>query len=217
MRIKETKVYQFGELSEEAQETAIEKFQDNMQEYFWAEDGISSLKEFCKRFDIELKDYSLDCGGSGNGHIQFNADTYSMIADEMAGMKVYKYILNNYHHILFKPQFRGTIKNDTIKHKRIKHTKLTNYNVFNAYYSGIFRDNCCVLTGYCMDDDILRPIYVFIKKPNQTTTLQDLFEACFDSFISAWNRDVEYQYSEDAIKETIEANEYEFTDDGKMA
>jgi len=216
MRIKETKVYQFSELSDEAKETAIEGYRENMQEYFWADDGIASLKEFCKQFDIELKDYFLDCGGCGNNHVRFNADTYDFNADEIEGLKVYKYIINHYWHILYKPQYRGNIKNDTIKHKRIKHEKLSNGSFFNSYHSGIFYDTCGNLTGYCMDDALLQPIYDFLRKPD-SRTLKDLYDDCFNAFIESWNRDVEYQYSDECIIETIKANEYEFTENGEIA
>lgn len=199
MRIKETKVYKFDELSDEIKETAIEKYRESYIEYFWADDGVATLKEFCKQFDIELKDYSLDCGGCGQSSVSFNADTYSMIADEIIGMKAFKYLQNNYWHILHKPQFRGTIKNNT------------------AYYSGIFWDDCCVLTGYYIDDIILQPIYDFLKRPDETTALKDLYDDCFNAFILAWDKDVKYQYSDESIIETIEANEYEFTVDGELA
>ena len=216
MRIKETKLFHFSELSDEAKENAIENYQQTIDEYFWADDGIDSLKEFCKQFDIDLKDYFLDCGGCGNSHIDFNADTYDFNADEIEGLRVYKYIFNHYRHILYKPQYRGTIKSDTIKHKRIKHEKLSNGSFHNSYRSGIFCDTCCNLTGYCMDDTLLQPIYDFLKKPDNRT-LKDLYDDCFESFISAWNKDVEYQCSEEAIIETIEANEYEFAIDGQLA
>jgi hypothetical protein len=217
MKIKETKIYPFSELSDEAKETAIEKYRENCTEYFWADDGINSLKEFCKQFDIELKDWGLDCGGCGQSHIYFNADTYDLQAEDVEGWRAYKYIINNYWDILYKPQFRGTIKNDTIKHRRITHEKLSNGRMFNAYHSGIFKDTCCNLTGYCLDNEIMQPIYDFLKNPNTSTTLKDLYDDCFNAFITGWNDDVESQNSDEVIIETIEANEYEFTEDGQLA
>lgn len=42
------------------------------------------------------------------------------------------------------------------------------------------------------------------------------FETGLDTGIAAIQKDVEYQYSKEAIKELIEANEYEFYANGEM-
>ena len=173
-----TEVYNFSELSDDAKETAISKHREDEYDYLWGEDAISSLKAFSKSFDINLKDYSLD-NSACNSWITFDADGDDFCAEDIVGIRVFKYLLNNYE---------ATIKS--------------------------FID--CGETGYCMDCDIIQPIKDFIAKPNKTTTLHDLYDLCFDAFIKSWNADIEYQNSDEAITETIEANEYEFTADGEL-
>ena len=80
----------------------------------------------------------------------------------------------------------------------------------------VFTDNCCVLTGYCADEDILRPIYDFLKAPDTRTTLYDLMDKCLDSFFKSCRDDMEFQCSEESFEESCAANDYEFLGNGKM-
>jgi len=75
------------------------------------------------------------------------------------------------------------------------------------------------LTGTCFDYDILQPIVEFLsaKTINQEITFAELIQDCFDSWRKAAVNDLEYQNSDEYITETIEANEYEFYEDGTMA
>ena len=59
MRTVRTKVYQFSELSKDAQQKAVE---DNAiyAEYFFADDAINSLREFAKHFNCEVKNYEFE-------------------------------------------------------------------------------------------------------------------------------------------------------------
>lgn len=72
------------------------------------------------------------------------------------------------------------------------------------------------LTGFCADGDILGPLTYFMKHPNQHTTFEDLVQDCTDAWVTSATADYEYQFSDEAITETIEANEYEFYDDGTL-
>ena len=57
MRIIETEVYTFDELSDDVKENV--KI-DLMSEYFWGDDAISSLKAFADEIGIKIIDYSID-------------------------------------------------------------------------------------------------------------------------------------------------------------
>lgn len=74
--IQEVKVFQFSELSEEAQEGAIQKYYE-LFGYNWASDAIASLKALAERFGGKLANYDLDWQGAGRA-------TFSMPdSDEM--------------------------------------------------------------------------------------------------------------------------------------
>lgn len=179
MREETIKLYQYDELSEEAKERAIQDWRENQTDYIWAEDGVNSLKAFCKAFDIELKDYSLCCGNCTPNHISFNANNYDMQADSLVGIRAFKYLHNNYAN-----------------------------EIENFWQAKV--------TGYCFDCDIIKPLVDFMKRPDAEVTLQDLYQACFDAFCTAWYDDIEYQNSDEYISETLQINEYEFTEDGKV-
>jgi hypothetical protein len=61
------------------------------------------------------------------------------------------------------------------------------------------------LTGYCMDDTLMNPW-------NETKDIDE----CIDAFLKACNSDFEYQSTEDYASFFFEANDYEFTEDGKV-
>jgi hypothetical protein len=61
MRIIETTIYTFDELSDEAKEKAIQQHRQSV-EYPWFSECLDSLKAFCDEFSIKVTDYTLsDC------------------------------------------------------------------------------------------------------------------------------------------------------------
>ena len=83
-------------------------------------------------------------------------------------------------------------------------------------YSKIIKDTCCVLTGYYIDDDILEPIYDFLKKPSKHVTFADLMRDCLQFWVIACNKDYEACTSMEYFAELCEANGYEFTGYGNV-
>jgi len=74
----------------------------------------------------------------------------------------------------------------------------------------------CPWTGYCGDEAFLDPLRAFLARPDLGTTLEDLLQACADSWVSGWVQDMEYQTSDEAIAESLQANEYEFDEAGNL-
>lgn len=217
MRTIELKLYKFEELSEEAKQKAIEDWRSNDTEIAWASENRQTMEKFAEIFPIKVTNWSY--GGRGEGvSFRFTADD---CIEELSGQRLATYIWNNYKSDLFKGKYYRHLSDGSkrIFHKRIKSEQLKNpgrrCDWFNAYYSGIILDHSCVLTGYCMDDDILDPIYKFLDKPTNQN-FRELLEDCFDEWIKACNRDIEWQNSDEYIIETIQANDYEFTEDGTL-
>lgn len=122
---------------------------------------------------------------------------YSEEEDNLKGVRLLKYLVNNYWNDLYIPK---TIWGHNYKTKR---------------KSRVFVTNDCVLTGYYMDYEILQPIYDFLKAPDNTT-LYELMNKCLNGFFKACRDDMEYQLSEEAFAESCEANNYEFLSDGTL-
>jgi len=71
----------------------------------------------------------------------------------------------------------------------------------------------CVLTGYCADEDAIDGFREAWHKGERD--LEKLMDSAFKTWLAAAQTDAEYQNSDEQIAETISANEYEFTEDGK--
>ena len=69
-------------------------------------------------------------------------------------------------------------------------------------------------TGYCLDCALWATFYDEFKK---TGDAKGAFYAALDAGFKAWRDDIEYAYSDAAVDESIELNEYEFEQDGRRA
>jgi hypothetical protein len=209
-------LYSFNELSEEAKQNAIENVRNHKSDdydYIW-HDAHNSVKKFHSIFPTEEGFNSwLDYELTG---LDFEDEILNL-----RGLRLRKYILNNFGHYLFVPEFKGSLKTDEyVSHKRIKSPIEVNRNGkrFNAYYSAIFKDNCCVLTGVCYDNDLLKPIYDFLEKDykNKYINLIDLFDECFRSLEKSINNEIDWNESDEGVKEHILSNDFEFTEEGEL-
>lgn len=193
MREESIKVYKFSELDPNVQEKVIEQFQQEDWLYSWQDENNETLKAFEKIFPVKVSDWEYG-GGRTNICAKFLIDQEH---EELTGIRLMKYIINNYGGYLWNRKYLNHVKG-------------------KARYSRIQKEDSCVLTGYHMDNYILKPIYDFLKKPKDGVTFEDILRDCLWSWVRACEEDWEYAYSEESIKEMIDANEYEFTVDGKI-
>jgi len=105
---------------------------------------------------------------------------------ELSGVRLWKYLQNNH---------------------------LTYWNKYQKKTDELLSGNC-PFTGVCFDEDFLDNIRKFIKRPD-SSTFEDLLEESVWNCFNAGCKDYEYQQSDEAITEMIEANDYEFTEDGE--
>lgn len=192
--MKNLKLFTFNELSENAKAKALNDF--NYSEYnfeYIYDDANNTLKAFKDTFE--------------NNDSNIN---------ELEVLRLYKYIINNYYNVLFKPKYIGSLKKDVpVYHKRIKTKQYKNGKISNFYYSNVLKDNCCVLTGVCYDNDILAPIYEFLKSP-YNINFDELISDCLDSLEKSIQNEINYNYTDEAKAEYLNENDYYFTIDGKM-
>lgn len=195
MRTETINIYKFEELSEEVQEKVIDSFRDDPYMYAWETENRETLEEFENLFGINVYDWDYDIHSY---NYSWN-DDLSEEKLELSGTRLLAWIWNNYKKDLFKPKFICKYVSTGIKSR----------------YSKCQIEACCVLTGYHMDEMILKPIYdLWVHKYDKN--FGEVIEECLDSFFQACVKDMEYSYSSEAIKEHIEANEYEFTENGEL-
>lgn len=200
MRQKTINVYKFDELPDRAKEHVINKWRENSN-YAWASENLDTLKAFESIFPIRAIDWAY--GDRNFIFFQFTADADT---ENLTGHRLSTYLWNNYREYIYKGKYFST--SGHYDEKKGYHYK--------SRHSRIILDSCCPLTGYCIDDDILEPVFKFMKKPDDRN-FYDLMDDCLQAWISACNLDFEYQNSDAAIIETIEINEYEFYENGEVA
>jgi hypothetical protein len=216
MRTIEVCLYKFDELSEEAKENALRNI--TIDNSFWYQEAHETVKKFHNVFGTREGDRSwLDIR---TGHI--DSDIL-----ELSGFRLQKYIWNNFGDELFIRKYlkHGELV-DKVKpyHRMMKQRQITskcpNQGKWSiSYYSNIQRDNSCVLTGVCYDDCILDPIYKFLELRNfdHAPCFEGLLEDCVHSLRKSLESEDEYNETDAAKIDHIEANDYEFDEDGNRA
>ena len=138
MRIetKTYEVYQFHELTKEAQVKAHSHWVEHF-DYTWSEENRNTLQAFERVFKIKVEKWSYD---SCTYNYCFTSH-YSEEEDNLKGIRLLKYLINNHWNDLY---ISKTYWGKNYKKKR---------------KSRVFVTNDCVLTGYYIDYDILKPIY----------------------------------------------------------
>ena len=176
-------VYKVDELSDKAKDNAYWNWLKFFE--YDSSDNEATLKAFEAIFKVKVSRWNYD---AYTYNFQFTSN-YSEEEEELCGVRLLKFIVNNYWHYLFKP-------------KTYWHGKGFN----KQRRSRISVTDDCVLTGYCADMDILKPIYDFLKAPDKHTNLHDLMDECIGSFFRYCSKDVEYCTDEEAFERDCEAN-----------
>lgn len=209
MRTIRTKVYKFSELSEQAKGKAIENYRNgSVDTDFIYDQAHETVKAFHEIFGTEQGRNSwLDCRC---GHIDDN------IAN-LKGLRLRTYIINNFWNDLFNGRYFSLWSKTEVSYKH--HSE--GHPVLKSRHSKVMFDNSCTLTGVCYDMSLLDPIYNFVAykdKPDYYSYMdfETLMNDCFDSLKNDVESEVDSQYEDEQIIESIEANEYEFTKDGKQ-
>lgn len=190
MRTVRTKVFKFDELTPEAQKKAIDYLR--LDHNPWQHENFRALEEFCKIFPARI---------DRRGDLIYTGDV------ELKGYRLATYIRNNYGRYIFKPKQywicdgRPNTVGANSKHRDSK--------IFVT-------EDGCPLTGFWMDNEILKPIFDFLRNPSVQTDFEDLIIECSRAYDRASEKDFEFQTSDEQTIETIKENEYEFLKDGSI-
>ena len=167
MRIKETKVYKFDELSEKGTEKALENLYDLNVYYDWWENTY----EDAANIGIKITGFDIDRGSYCNGE-------FLLSAAEVAANII-----------------------------RDHGEQCETYKTAQAFLDEI--------NSIDMPDDDSDEFSEWEKKMLE---IEDEFQkSLLEDYRIILTHEYEYLTSEEAIIETIHANEYEFTEDGKLA
>ena len=90
-------------------------------------------------------------------------------------------------------------------------TNATNINFRGIKLSDIDREE--MPTGYYIDSELW---YEFHNEFKRTGDAKYAFEQALEAAISAIQRDIDYQYSDESVDETLTINDYRFTKEGKV-
>jgi len=204
-----TKVYKFDELSEDAKQTAIDYYRNNsVDTSFIYDDAHNTVKEFHNIFDTKEGNRSW---------LDVNTDGIEDNVLELTGLRLQKYIWNNYKTKLYKGKYFSLWSKTEKSYKHYKE----GYPVLKSRHSKVILDNCCVLTGICYDNSLLQPMYDFLERYNDKKdyysymTFETLINDCFESLQKDIENEESAQYEDENIIDNILANEYEFTADGR--
>lgn len=195
-RTIEITAYQFSELSEAAKEAAHNEHLSKGYPNDWSRENLGSWKKFLDIFPV--KSY-----GNSWSNIAFT-DEESI--ENLSGQRLATYIWNNYKKDLFKGKYYSTGG---------RYDEAGKYHHKFRYSKIQLQGQNCVMTGYCMDDSILDPIYKFLAKPDKNTDFMGLMNECANAWSKAMDDDDEWQNSIEHFAEECEANEYEFDEHGK--
>lgn len=209
------KVYKFNELSNEAKQKAINEARRNVDTSFIYDDAHETVKAFHNVFGTKEGGRSwLD---ANTGHIDDNIMN-------LKGLRLRTYVINNFWSELYKGKYYNYKSNTPTQliHKRIKSKFYTNSNSWgNYYYSGVTFEHSCVLTGVCYDEDILQPVYDLIERYNEKKDyysymdFETLINDCFSSLEKSVEDEEDANYTDEAITESLENNDDEYTKDGE--
>ena len=206
MKTIEISLYKFEELSEAAQKNAINNGRENVCVDFIYDDAYKTVKAFNNVFRTSEGRLSwLDVENS-------NFDDAIL---ELKGFRLQKYIWNNYKNELVKGKYYSIWSK---KEKSYKHYK-DGYPVLKNRYSKILKENSCVLTGVCYDDDILQPIYDFLQKrdfSNCTINFESLLNNCFFELKKSIENEVDYRNSDEGIREELSEKDNYYTINGQI-
>lgn len=210
MREAIVKVFKFEELSEKAKDKAYYQWLNDW-EFSWSSDYQKTLKEFCDRFPVKVRDWEVSTHSHSYATIEVTCEDGLA---EIKGARLMAHLYNNH----FRDLFKGKYFSLWSKKDQNPHWTPGGHAPWGKLKSRrskvMFEERSGVLTDFCADESILHPIYEFLKKPT-STTYAELLKDCVDEWVEDYQNDMEASSTMEAFKEDCETNEYEFTEDGE--
>lgn len=201
MRIIETKVYRYDELSEQAKENARNSLRDMLSENMIdaeAYDYRNALKKIEEIFGIKVRDWSVN----GYSPTYFRFDFVNLDEDIENEPKFLLRYLNRF--ILPCIDCRKTYYAKNYKSNKRRKSRIISYPKYDFCITGAWTDIAV--------DNALNNIKESIM---QGKSAREFVSDMLDNFFKQWNKDCEYAYSDESIEDDIMNNGYEFLENGK--
>lgn len=193
MRTIETRIYKFNELNDDAKEKARDWLREcNTYDSFYTDEIVDSLKALFEHSGIRLTNWSLGAYNQNN-YVRFDMGE----AGGLKGKRAFAWLENN----LFS---RLRISRKTWLEKKKEYMSYG-----EAYREGKVKPG--PLTGICYDEDFLSAL---VKEVKEGATLSEAYKRMANVCGDLMEKEEEYRNSDEAIDEDMEANEYEFTEEG---
>ena len=189
-------LYSFDELSKEAQEKAIDDYRFDM---YWHDfnEYQNSLSTFCDRMNWS---HSIESDSYGNFfHVSIApSDDLEPYADSIQGLRLRTWLINN-------------VLPEITKGRYLKHIGgFARYSKISKEYD---------ITGTWCDHDLIQTTLTYINDLTVNCDgygLTDYINDLCSSFADSMEKDHNYFWSDEAIIESIECNEYDFIENGSI-
>jgi hypothetical protein len=197
MREVKVKLYEYDELSEEAQEKVIEKYSDINTNYDWWDTTYEDTKEIGKLMGIDITNIYFS-GFSSQGDGACFEGSYQYAKNSVKALKEYAPQDKELHRIA-----EGLYKLQKEHFYRLQATVKQSGRSYHKYSTDIRIEDA---QGYRIE-------LKMTVENELSTLLRDFMEWIYRML----EKEYEYQTAEAQIEETIRANDFQFLKDGTTA
>lgn len=195
-------IYSFNELSDKAKETVLERFRtEELSSPWWQSENADTVKAIADKFNWEYNIYSYDGITYSIGYSLNDED-----AANLSGKRAMAYIQNNFIDACKKPKtywLNNSIYCDG--RKNWKRESKINFTIDD-----------CPFTGYWLDFCFAEAWKIWKQTFCEKSTVRNFLYTVATRLGEEWTSDNEYLFSDEGIAEMIEANDYEFYEDGTV-
>lgn len=212
MRTKQTNVFTFDELNDDAKEKARDWYRSrDHYDNYWAESVTDSAKEIGKLFGFTIDDIYWS-GFSSQGDGACFVGSWNPSLADFAKWRKDGWEDKELHRIA--DVLESIAKDFPNASCHIKHTG-------HYYHSHSVSIDCDLMADdYYDTDDPIQEAAFKVREALADKTDDDLIEACrdfMDWIYASLEKEWDYINADEQVDESLRANEYEFSEDGTMA
>ena len=198
MRTIERKIYHYDELSEQAQKVAIESMRESISDIRIESDSYdyqNTLDEIENIFRVKVYDWSID---GCNFYFRFKFTNIEEETENEPRLLLRYLNTNVLPYIDNKKRYYSKTAKASRK-SRILYTKSYEY----------------CLTGCWCDEAVDNALNNIKQSVKNKVNAREFVNSILKDFFKQWQNDYEYSASDECITEDIEANNYEFYENGE--
>ena len=207
MRTITTTVYTISELDETAREKAREWYRTSGIIPFWQKENIESVEAIADAMNCSVSYNSYD---GIDYTVRFSPDIDD-VALELSGIRAWKYVWNNF----IEPNLKGKYYSSPFHEVPVSKEHPAGI-AHKSRHSNVIMQFSCPFTGYYMDDTL----WIIWNKHKADFaggyTVKDFIYDVASKCGEEWTDDNEGQLTDEAVDESLEINDYEFTKEGKI-